>query len=75
MTHKNDFSMQLDMKAKRTFIDFMGESNRLDNNSFKSMEDSIKRIQKELEEVSEANQDLQLKKIVDGYNGGSDSSF
>jgi len=53
--------MQLDMKAKKTFIDFMGESNRLSNNSFKSMENSINRIQQELVIVSGANQDLHEK--------------
>lgn len=61
------------MKAKRTFIDFIGESNRLNNTTFKSMEDSIDRIQKELVELADADQDIQVKKIVDGY--GADNSF
>jgi hypothetical protein len=64
--------MQLEMKAKRAFIDFIGENSRLNNTTFKSMEESIARILKELEEMSQSNQDLQVEKLVNGYEANAD---
>lgn len=56
------------MKAKRTFIDFIFESGRFTQLCYKSMEQSVQKMEQELIEMASADQDIQVEKLINQYS-------
>ena len=63
------------MKAKSTLADLMHEHSRLNSSIQQVMESSVSRIQAELEEMAQTDQNTQVKKIVDSYIGEESSEL
>ena len=66
--HQKDFSIQLDMKAKRTFMDFIFEGGRFSQLSYKSMEQPMKKLEEELHLIADIDQDVQVQKLINQYS-------